>query len=83
MHASRRPISRPSIRIISRFITQVCIMLAAVCLVRVSAQIEPSQSFRSAQMTFNNYNPGYKDCKVYIANIVVFDCGLQYDAYQW
>lgn len=33
-------------------------------------------------MTFNNYNPGYKDCKVYIAIIVIIDCGLQYNAYQ-
>lgn len=34
-------------------------------------------------MTFNNYNAGYKNCKVYIANIVIFDCGLQYNAYKW
>ena len=59
---------------------QVCIVLAAVCLVRVDAQA--TNSIRSATMTFNNYNPGYKNCKVYIANIVVFDCGLQYNAYQ-
>ena len=37
----------------------------------------------SFDFKFNIYVGNYKDCKVYIANIVVFDCGLQYSAYQW
>lgn len=55
---------------------------ALLCLTSVEAQT-PSVSFRSSTMTFNNYNEGYKECKVFIANIVIFDCGLQYNAYQW
>ena len=34
-------------------------------------------------MQFNNYVGDYKNCKVYIASIIVFDCNLQYSAYQW
>jgi hypothetical protein len=62
---------------------KVCILLAALCLVRIEGQLSTSSLYRSSDFKFNIYVGNYKDCKVYIANIVVFDCGLQYSAYQW
>lgn len=32
-------------------------------------------------MTFNTFIPGHKNCEVYIANIIIIECGYQYSAY--
>jgi hypothetical protein len=34
-------------------------------------------------MTFSKYIDGYQNCQVYIANIIIFDCGFDYQAFKW
>lgn len=40
-------------------------------------------SYRSSPMQFSKYINNYKNCKVYIANIIIFDCGYDYQAFKW
>ena len=53
-----------------------------MCLIGYALGAEATFSYKSSTMNFNSFRPDNRECKVYLATIIIFDCAFEYHAYQ-